>query len=353
MVLDAERGIRFVNERARRLLGYGPGDVLGGRCRKTTMGVDCADACPLSFALESGLELVEGFAAVYQSKEGRPVPLKVTVVPLHDASGGFAGAVEILRPAEPDPGFFLSGRSKLAGVLRGRVSELADGARHLALIGGSAECEDVARTVHRFAGLEEGLFRVAGAMAPEPPAWPPATCFIDSEDGVETSLEGVPEGWRVILGLRTRKEAERLALEVEVLELPSLDRRRDDVPAMIAAWVDILAPGTSISSEALCRLCELALERGLGCLEKALGRALAVAGDEISEAHLPAEASTDALLEMALAAEDPLAEAERRVLREVLERCCWRIQDAADRLGVSRVTLWRKLRVHGIAKDNG
>ena len=35
---------------------------------------------------------------------------------------------------------------------------------------------------------------------------------------------------------------------------------------------------------------------------------------------------------------------------EVLDRSGWRMQNAAERLGISRVTLWRKLRDHGIER---
>ena len=40
----------------------------------------------------------------------------------------------------------------------------------------------------------------------------------------------------------------------------------------------------------------------------------------------------------------PLAALERRVLREIVELSGWRMQEAADRLGISRVTLWRKMK---------
>jgi transcriptional regulator of acetoin/glycerol metabolism len=47
---------------------------------------------------------------------------------------------------------------------------------------------------------------------------------------------------------------------------------------------------------------------------------------------------------------NPLLAAEGMLIREVLERSGWRVQDAADRLGVSRVTLWRKMRDHSIGR---
>ena len=51
-------------------------------------------------------------------------------------------------------------------------------------------------------------------------------------------------------------------------------------------------------------------------------------------------------------APNPLAALEERLLREVLERCGWKMQDAAERIGISRVTLWRKMKDLGIEKDS-
>jgi hypothetical protein len=62
----------------------------------TTHGVDCEHACPLTFALESRLDHVEDFATVYTSRDGRALPLKVTVIPMRAPDGGFRGAIEIL-----------------------------------------------------------------------------------------------------------------------------------------------------------------------------------------------------------------------------------------------------------------
>ena len=109
LVLDHERILRFVNSPARRLLGYEEDKAIGGRCRLTTKGVDCENACPLTFALESDIEQVDNFATVYRTKDGRAVPLTVTVIPLRDDDGHFLGAVEILRSRDPDPGFYLAG----------------------------------------------------------------------------------------------------------------------------------------------------------------------------------------------------------------------------------------------------
>jgi transcriptional regulator of acetoin/glycerol metabolism len=38
------------------------------------------------------------------------------------------------------------------------------------------------------------------------------------------------------------------------------------------------------------------------------------------------------------------------LLRAALERCDWRMQEAAEKVGVSRVTLWRKMKDLGIER---
>jgi transcriptional regulator of acetoin/glycerol metabolism len=45
-----------------------------------------------------------------------------------------------------------------------------------------------------------------------------------------------------------------------------------------------------------------------------------------------------------------LAQAERKVLREVLECCCWNVSLAARQLNLSRRTLHRKLKAHGMRR---
>jgi len=77
---------------------------------------------------------------------------------------------------------------------------------------------------------------------------------------------------------------------------------------------------------------------------------VAAAGERLDETHLPTAGYGTAWVDDVLREPDPLMALERRVLNEVLERCGWRMQDAADRLGISRVTLWRKLKDHGIER---
>ena len=53
-----------MNDAARRPLGYEQGQEIGGRCKLTTRGTDCDNACPLSFALNNDLDRVDDFPTV-------------------------------------------------------------------------------------------------------------------------------------------------------------------------------------------------------------------------------------------------------------------------------------------------
>jgi PAS domain S-box-containing protein len=351
LVLDSQRNLHFVNARARRLLGYEDGQQIGSRCRLTTRGVDCENACPLTFALERSLERVEDFATVYTAKDGRPLPLKVTVIPLRSPDGAFRGAIEILRPREPDPGFLLAGRCERVAALRRRVVEAARTHAHLVLVGDPPSCVDVARAIHRLSGVAESLFHTWSGSWDTVPPWPPGTMFAVGEAAASVLEAPPPAGWRVIAGVSRAADWQlRTALDHERIEIPRADELADDLPLIVAAWVRQLSPGLGIEAPALERLARMARELGFARLQSVLHAAVAAAGERLDETHLPTAGYGTAWVDDVLREPDPLMALERRVLNEVLERCGWRMQEAADRLGISRVTLWRKLKDHGIER---
>ncbi len=175
IVMDGERHLRFANGRARALLGYSPGDRISGRCRHTTRGTDCEVACPLTFALDQDIGAVEDFETTYRDAHGQDVPLRVTVVPLRDESGAFAGAVEILRPARPGNGFFLSGRGAEVDRIRERVAAVVASGADVVVVGERPIRLDVARDLHRISGLGDELFHVWQGTWGEVPGWPAGT----------------------------------------------------------------------------------------------------------------------------------------------------------------------------------
>jgi PAS domain S-box-containing protein len=348
IVLDDQRTLQHVNDAARRLLGYEHGQRVGGRCKLTTRGVDCENACPLTFALDSGLERVEDFATVYHRADGRALALKITVIPLTDGEGGFRGAVEILRPTEPRLGFFLAGSSAATDALRERVAALARMRSDICLVGEPPICREVARAMHRYSGMPENLFRTWDGSWDGISPWPPGTMYA-SGDGVGNLFGGTrPKGWRIVVGGTCVFEKSSL----EVLELPSVEELEEDLAKMIAAWIEELSPRTGVAQAALERLVRVVRDRGFEELGRVLTAALAVAGDRVEEEHLPVDGYHTALVDELLKAPKPLAALEERLLREVLDRCGWRMQEAAERVGISRVTLWRKMKDLGIEKGS-
>jgi len=349
IVLDGQRTLHHVNDVARRLLGYEQGQKLGGRCRLTTRGIDCENACPLIFALDGGLDRVDDFATTYHTADGRELSLSVTVIPFRSEDGEFRGAVEILRPTAPRPGFFMTGSSSAVSALRKRVTSLSRIGCDVLIIGEPPACRDVARALHRFSGLPEDLFeRWTGSWAEVNP-WPPGTVYA-FEDQAATLLESErPEGWRVIVGARSAHDIDP---SFEILDLPPIEAIANDLPRLIGSWLEEIAPQKTVETAVLDRLSRMARDRGLEDLEGVLMSAVAAAGDRIEERHLPADGYHTALVDELLRAANPLAALEEHVLREVLERCGWRMQEAADRVGVSRVTLWRKMKDLGIEKNS-
>ncbi|MCD4748128.1 MAG: PAS domain-containing protein [Thermoanaerobaculales bacterium] len=351
IVMDHERQLRFANGTARRLLGLKDGEKVGGRCRKTMQGVDCEVACPLTFALDQGEAVVRDFQTVYTSRDGSALPLRVTVLPLHNDDGSFSGAVEILRPIEPEVGFLLVGKRAEVGRLRERLTELSILSEDLILVGEKTARLDGARSLHRMSGLDEGLFRQWNGSWTDFPVWPPGMVYADGEFA-SGLLEGpAPEGWRRVVGVNRLDglppEADRIA---EVVVLPDVDQLREDLPAVLAAWIRQLKPGIKISAEALQKLTLSALEGGFDGVAKSLSLAVAAADGRLEADHIPGAAPETLFMDRLLLESDPLAALEKRLLLEVLDRSEWRMQEASDRLGMSRVTLWRKLKDHGIQR---
>lgn len=348
IVLDEHRALHLVNESARRLLGYDLDEPMSGRCRLTTRGIDCENACPLTFAIEENVDRIDRFVTVYRTRDDRAVQLDVTVIPIRDRSGGFRGAIEILKPTEPDPGFFLAGPSPTATKLRRRLAAMAMSSTQVAIVGDRPACRDVAAAVHRFSGAPDHLFQMWEGSWEDVNPWPPGTVFADGEAAGDLLDTPIPDGWRVLIGCRS---ADCAPPACEIVELPTLHEFADDLPHIIAAWIDALAPGLGVTGAALERLTRYARDRGLQPLEGVLRKTVATANDRIEESDVPVDGYCTAIIDELLRSPNPMAAIEELVLREVLERSDWRIQEAASRLGISRVTLWRKMKDLGIERS--
>ncbi len=345
LVIDGQRRLRYANPAARRLLGYGPDEPVGGRCRATTRGTDCEDACPVTWALENGLDAVEDFPTRYVRTDGTEVPLRVTAVIVRDGEGRFVAALELLRPDHALGSWVLEGASAAAERLRLAVRDAAAADLPVWVAGAAEERLEVARAVHRTRGLPEARFVVVRRGGRWLPSWPPGTVYVEAGEGAAPDPEDLGP-WRLVVGADV---APASGWPGTVIVVPPAPRRGSDLEAMVRAWLAGRAPESALSSDTVSRIAALAARRGLGEALAAAERALA--GGLPEEAGALAGPDGGALpLGEILAAEDPLGRAEAEVVRAVLERCGWRVGEAATRLGVSRVTLWRKLKQHGIER---
>ena len=150
------------------------------------------------------------------------------------------------------------------------------------------------------------------------------------------------------------------------IEMPPLRDRRVDIPLLAQHFVDELAPRfrkdvRGLTREALECLVEAPWPGNVRELRNAIEHALVlVHGERIGLLDLPAEirAARDGLRTSATPAPTqgspvlgltPEQAAERATILSTLERTRWNRTLAAELLGTSRMTLWKKLKKYGLA----
>ncbi len=156
-------------------------------------------------------------------------------------------------------------------------------------------------------------------------------------------------------------------INVFPMRLPSLRERLADLPYLAEELLRVRSPqlGTgaeppTVSERALDRLRAHPWPGNVRELENVLARAAVLAGGELIEPqHLPeltvAPAGRPSAAARPEAGEDlrPLADVERAHIEQVLRTLEFNISAAAATLGISRTTLYKKLRDHGIRIGRG
>jgi two-component system, NtrC family, response regulator AtoC len=147
-------------------------------------------------------------------------------------------------------------------------------------------------------------------------------------------------------------------LNVVAIHLPALRERRSDIPMLVHWFLDRYAPGSSIqlTSAAMKSLLQYDWPGNVRELENCIERAVAL-GDRrtIDVSDLPASiASGSALLEPAAVSSDngfnstDLEDIERSTIQRVFEQVKGDKAMAGRMLGISRATLYRKLKRYNI-----
>jgi transcriptional regulator with PAS, ATPase and Fis domain len=144
------------------------------------------------------------------------------------------------------------------------------------------------------------------------------------------------------------------------IHIPPLRERKEDIPFLVSYFVRRFAarldrPAPKVSERAWSFLMNYEWPGNVRELENAMERAVAICeGGIIQPQDLPPEITEMGLPR--LAAGNPevypedltLAEVEARHIQRVLRKHRGRMAEAARSLGISRTTLWRKIRKYGI-----
>ena len=158
--------------------------------------------------------------------------------------------------------------------------------------------------------------------------------------------------------LKTEIEAGRFRedlyyrLNVMPITPPPLRERRDDIPLLVEHFIEKFNRQTQksihgISPETMEVLMEYTYPGNVRELENIIEHAFVKCqGGSIEKQHLPLDliSSRDDIVTQALRESNPLAALERELVQRVLEEVGGKPQLAAQRLGISRTTLWRKLK---------
>jgi transcriptional regulator with PAS, ATPase and Fis domain len=148
-------------------------------------------------------------------------------------------------------------------------------------------------------------------------------------------------------------------LNVVTVHLPPLRDRRSDIPMLVHHFLDRYAPGTSlqITPAAMKSLLNYEWPGNVRELENCIARAITLGDGKVIDVHdLPPTIRTEASGTSAPATQDgaslsttALAEMERMTILRVFEQANGDKALAGKMLGISRATLYRKLKRYNIA----
>lgn len=145
-------------------------------------------------------------------------------------------------------------------------------------------------------------------------------------------------------------------LNVLAIKIPPLRERREEVPLLVQHFVKMFAGQTGrnirgVSQETMDILLDYPWPGNVRQLENAIEHAfIHCTGGVVQPRHLPEELQQahPSVVERVSGTEKPLESLEKEVILTALERASFRRSEAARLLGISRSSLWRKMKRHGI-----
>jgi two-component system response regulator HydG len=144
-------------------------------------------------------------------------------------------------------------------------------------------------------------------------------------------------------------------LNVIAFTIPPLRERREDIPLLVEHFLDRFnrrqGRAVRLDGEAMERLVAHPWPGNIRELEHAMERMVILGeGDTITADDLPPLLASGVGPELTAPNGESLADTEKAHIREMLERHGWNYSRTADALGISRTTLWRKLKEYGFRR---
>jgi two-component system response regulator HydG len=186
--------------------------------------------------------------------------------------------------------------------------------------------------------LQDGEVRAVGSTQP---------ITVDTRVGAATN-----QNLDVLMRQGRFREDLFYRLNVIAFAIPPLRERREDIPLLVEHFLDRFnrkqGRALRLEDDALQLLLGHPWPGNVRELEHALERMVILGeGDTITIDDLPSRIANRGEAELAAPSRGSLADTEKAHIREMLERHGWNYSRTADALGISRTTLWRKLKEYG------
>jgi PAS domain S-box-containing protein len=402
---DLDGRVTWWNAAAERITGYAAAEAIGQRC--SLLAGDAVNGCtcgrgPLRCGLAERGKTSK--RCTCRAKDGRLLTIVKSAVPLQGPDGELVGALERFTVAEAGDGaatacgaaagrdgdfFGLTGRHSAMRELYRLVAIVARSDATVMIVGESgAGKERVAEAIHRAgpraaspfvrlpcAALDEvQLERELAAPRPDACGDDPDACGDDARAGtlLLDEVGDLPPALQArLLRQLERREADRAAgaggvrllctthhdlralvgagrfradlyfrLHVLPLRVPPLRERIDDLAPLAAEFLLAHAPPRALAQDALDALGAHGWPGNVRELHNVLAFA-ALQADEgvVRTIHLPQDVRGRSAA--------PVAD-DRDAVVAALQRCGWNRDRAARVLGVSRVTLWKRMKAMAI-----
>ncbi len=421
MVLKDRRIVDFFNKAAAHLTGFRVDEALGRPCYDILRSNLCLTQCPLEVVFQTA-QAVRDRSASIVTREGREIPVSISISPIKDSQGQVVAAVEVVRDCsvEEDLRRVLNGSYHFGEVVSKNpvmqeilefLPVVAESHSTVLIQGASGTGKSMlARIIHQLSprrdgpfvklncgaipdslleselfGYRKGAFTDAKKDKPgRLQAADGGTLFLDEVGCMSPALqvkllrfleervfvplgatEPVSADVRIVAATNVDLEQQVEAgtfradlfyrLNVIGIRLPTLAERREDIPLLAR---HILRKHNAVSGknirdfsdQALALLMNYDFPGNVRELENIVEHACVLcSGTTIEAKHLPMDMVRKVRQRQENSELSPLASSEERTIRWVLRRVKGNRIKAAQELGISRATLWRKMKRYGIS----